>query len=490
VATSEQRQRSGWIERLPWAALVLGTSFWFFDAAVDAHLLDSGSFAESAFEPEPAEIWMRSLLIATLVAGSLHTRALLDRYRAARDGAETADRAKSVFLGNMSHEIRTPLTAIIGYTEVVLEGGDLSRIPRERLEALHAIRRNGEHLVRLVNDVLDVSRLEAGRFAVESIPFAPLALAVEAASLLDTSARASGLELSVEQPTPIPEEIRGDPTGLRRVLVNLIGNAIKFSERGQVRVVVRCAGSQPNARLRFEVHDTGIGIPAESLSQIFDAFTQADASMVRRYGGSGLGLHISRGLVEAMGGALDVESEPSRGSTFSVSLPLRSSEQLQWVPAGTAATAWPDREAQASRSPVAAPRLRGRVLLAEDSADVRRLVEWILRRLGAQVDTVKNGREANEMALAALDDGEPYDVVFMDVQMPVLDGLDATRVLRAEGYELPIVALTAQTLAGDRDRCLEAGCDDYVSKPIDRDRMTEVVSRFLAPDKLDSEPSL
>jgi signal transduction histidine kinase/CheY-like chemotaxis protein/HPt (histidine-containing phosphotransfer) domain-containing protein len=391
-----------------------------------------------------------------------------DAMSKARAAAEAATVAKSLFLAHMSHEIRTPLTALLGFA-------DLLSVPTlsesDRLNYAMIIRRNGEHLLSVLNDVLDLSRIEAGRLSLEKIAFSPTQILHEVASLMRVRARESGLEFSVALDTPVPARISGDPTRVRQILLNLVGNAIKFTRQGEVAVRVRLDG----ASLVFAVADTGIGIAADQQAVLFQPFQQGDRSMTRRYGGSGLGLSISRALAEALGGVITVESTPGRGSTFRLVLPVE--------PGGPMVDHL-DVEPRERLQAHAAVRFSGSVLVAEDGVDNQVLITMLLRGYGLTVAVVADGQTAIERALDAARNGTPFDLVLMDMQMPVVDGYLATSELRKAGYDKPIVALTAHAMAGERERCLACGCDDYVRKPIERAELVAALARILpaAPD--------
>ena len=393
----------------------------------------------------------------------------------ARHAAQEASRLKSEFLANVSHEIRTPMTALLGYTELL---ADLDLAPGERAECLATVRRNGEHLVAIVNDVLDLSKIESGRMTVERIACAPHALVAEVSALLRPRATQSGLGFEVAYRGPLPQTIHTDPTRLRQILLNLIGNAIKFTPRGSVRLEVGLEDDGSPRRLRFDVIDTGIGLSAAQQERLFTAFTQADASTTRRFGGTGLGLAISKRLAVMLGGDLSVRSVPGQGSTFSLTVEpgtLAGVHLLDHPPAVPAVAASP---AALADDPV---ELRGRILLAEDSLDARRLIARHLRTAGAEVETAENGAVACELVLRAAGAGKPYDLVLMDMQMPELDGYAATARLRAAGYRGAIVALTAHAMEGERQRCRAAGCDDFATKPILRRALLGIARTYLAP---------
>ena len=377
---------------------------------------------------------------------------------AAKEAAESANTAKTEFLANMSHEIRTPMNGIIGMTRLALEAGS----PEQQRTYLRLVQSSGQALLELINDVLDLSKIEAGRLDLERIPFDLPGLIDETVSGLAWRAREKGLTLTRDVADGTPDWVTGDPTRLRQVLVNLLGNALKFTERGAVTVRVDPlpATDGPPA-LRFSVVDTGPGVALDKQEAIFDKFTQADGSTTRRYGGTGLGLSISRRIVELMGGAIWVESAPGRGSAFHFTAPLE-----------------PCRPPVAAEAPLpqAAPRRPLRVLLVEDNAINRLVASETLKSLGHQVSTANNGREA----LTAIE-REDFDAVLMDVQMPTMDGLEATAAIRAAeigtGRRQFIVAMTASALQGDREQCLAAGMDEYIAKPAEPETLQAVLAR-------------
>jgi signal transduction histidine kinase/CheY-like chemotaxis protein len=385
----------------------------------------------------------------------------------ARDAAERLMAAKSDFLANMSHEIRTPMTAILGHIELIADG---EIPPAQRDDHVQTIRRNGEHLLALINNILDLSKIDATRLNVRQVPCSVADVVRDVVQLMEVTSGAKGLPLTVEYTTAIPKTIRTDPTRLRQILLNLVGNAIKFTDHGHVAVRVSCHPVGQCGVILFRVEDTGIGMSAAQQHQIFEPFYQADSSMSRSYGGTGLGLAISSRFAELLGGGIDVRSTEGRGSTFSLrietglllGIPMLEPDELHAsVP---------------SRRPNDAPKpCEGRILLAEDGVDNQRLIRFMLKRGGYEVDLAENGRTALEKVSAAQSGGTPYDLVLMDMQMPIMDGYEATRELRRSGLSTPIVALTAHAMADDRSKCLAAGCDDYASKPVKREQLLELV---------------
>jgi signal transduction histidine kinase/ActR/RegA family two-component response regulator len=454
-------------------AAVIGGLFWVADSAINSLVFSESSFADAALRPEPMELWVRGLMIAMLMAFAFHIENLMRRYQEARDAAEAAAETKSRFLANMSHEIRTPMTAILGYAEGILEGGDLTLIPPERLHAVDAIKRNGSHLLQIINDILDVSKIEAGRLGIDHISFSVVEIVGEVASMMRIRVVEKGLGVVVEYPTALPETVKGDPTRIRQILVNLVSNAIKFTERGVIRLVTRLIDEPTNTSIQFEVIDSGIGLSEEQVALVFKPFTQADGSTTRTYGGTGLGLTICNHLVAALGGTIEVESALGSGSTFRVTLPL---EALEGVPLIENPSDVVKAAACGSEESLWTGSLDCRILLAEDAPDNQRLIQQILQQAGAEVSIADNGHAALERALEAREDGQPFDVILMDMQMPVLDGYEATRALRRADYDLPIIALTAHAMSTDRDRCLAAGCNDFATKPIDRASLIRVLA--------------
>ncbi|MEM6331205.1 MAG: ATP-binding protein [Planctomycetota bacterium] len=406
---------------------------------------------------------------ASLQRRQAELRLTNDKLQEASERAEQACRSKSEFLANMSHEIRTPLTAILGFADILLSEPDAAM----HRSSAETIQRNGEHLLAVVNDILDLSKIEAGRFQLSWADASPAAVVHEVASLLKVRADAKGLAIEVTTEPGVPDSIATDEVRLRQVLLNLVGNAVKFTESGRVAVTLRSVGAAGQPRIAFDVQDTGIGIAEADLQTIFQPFSQADTSAQRRFGGTGLGLAICGRLAGMLGGGIEVNSEVGVGSTFCLTLPVGKTTQSGVAPAAEPASAAPDT--QPSDKP-----LGGRLLLvAEDGPDNQRLIEYHLTKAGAELCIVSDGEQATRAVLGRDPTAKPFDLILMDMQMPVMDGYQATAALRAGGHTGPVVALTAHAMEGDRQKALAAGCDDYATKPIDAPKLIATINAFV-----------
>jgi signal transduction histidine kinase/ActR/RegA family two-component response regulator len=404
---------------------------------------------------------------------------------AARNDADAASRSKTEFLANMSHEIRTPMTAILGYVDLLADHGDSAPGAPSREEAVETIRRNARHLLAIINDILDLSKIEAGQMKVDRQRVRTVDLVQDVMRLMDDRARQKGIALKLAFEGEVPDVVTTDPTRVRQVLINLLGNAVKFTEQGAVTLTVR---RDPGERrtVEFEVADTGIGMSPEQLASLYHPFVQADSSTTRRFGGTGLGLAISRRCVDMLGGAISVRSAPGAGTTFTVRLDAGDLTGVQPASLRQAQVAEPGTGAPAGagslRLPAAVrqPLTGVRVLLAEDGIDTQRLIRVPLERAGARIDIVDTGAKALER-IAEGSRLDRYDVILMDMQMPVMDGYEAVRRLVAAGERTPVIALTAHGMVGDREKCLDAGCTEYLCKPVDARGLVSAIRHAIAP---------
>ena len=382
--------------------------------------------------------------------------------------AEAANTAKSTFLANMSHEIRTPLTAIIGFSETLL---DTSQTMSERVESINTVIRSGKHLLQIINDILDLSKVEADKLDTEKLKVSPFELLDDVHSLISLMAESKGLFFDIEYDFPMPEFIITDPVRLKQIIINLCNNAIKFTEKGGVSVKV--SHINESNKLSINVVDTGIGLSQAQINKIFNPFAQADTSTTRQYGGTGLGLHLSKELAKKLGGNITVESTQDVGSSFLLTITTGNIT-------GKFVSCMPDinRDKKQSIIDNTNKKVVGNVLLAEDNVDNQRLVSMYLKMLGADVIIANNGKEAIELTSS-----DSFDLILMDMQMPIMNGLDATQYLREMGYTKPIVALTANAMKEDVDACYAVGCDDFIHKPISQQKFSSCIVKYLKENK-------
>jgi len=405
----------------------------------------------------------------------------------ARASAESSNNSKSEFLANMSHEIRTPMTAILGFADLL--ESDFSKDASQTSHAIKTIRSNANHLLTIINDILDMSKIEAGKMTVEEISISPTQIAEEAVTLMRPRAIGKGMDVRLNYETAIPARIMSDPTRLRQILLNLIGNAIKFTEVGSI--TVNASFQKDSGQMQFRIVDTGIGMTPEQRDVIarFEAFSQADGSTARVFGGTGLGLRISNSLATILGGSVHVESTIGKGSIFTLTVSAGDMDGVQFIESEGIPKLLEVQPYQIeSNNPPEVNEIRPlsglRILLAEDGPDNQRLISFHLKKSGASVTIADNGRIAVEQIEKAT---APFDVVFMDMQMPELDGYAATKYLRESGYKLPIIALTAHAMESDRQKCIDAGCDSYTTKPINRQSLIELAETY---GKRSSQPLL
>jgi len=396
-----------------------------------------------------------------VVRRTVHAEASLDEARVA---AQTATEMKSQFLANMSHEIRTPLTAVIGYADTMLEQ-NISE--EDRNHTAKRILNNGKHLLHVINDILDISKIEAGQLSIEKIPVSQVKLIKDVEWLIGSAIREEGLYFDVHYEFPIPDNIKTDPTRLKQILLNLLGNAKKFTPAGSVSLTVKYL--QEQKKMCYEVKDTGIGMTPQEQAKLFKAFTQADDSTTREFGGTGLGLYISRQLAQMLGGDLVCSSEKGEGSLFVATIDAELTADTRIIDSLEESNSLQDLQKLGE-----VPSLTGDVLLAEDNPDNQRLVSMYVNNTGANVIIVSNGQEAVEQAVA-----NAFDLILMDMQMPVMGGAEAVKWLRDTGNQVPIAMLTANAMKEEKDRCLKLGANDFLTKPIDKHAFYGVLAKYL-----------
>ncbi|WP_455207775.1 response regulator [Kaarinaea lacus] len=410
-------------------------------------------------------------LVGNWVSVALEREYVQKELKQAKDAAEMANRAKSGFLANMSHEIRTPLTAILGFSETLLEK---DQSEQEREQSVESIIKAGSHLQQIINDVLDLSKIEAEQLEIENIESSPFKLLADIDDLVGEHAREKGLTFDIFFKFPVPRKIVTDPTRLKQILINICDNARKFTETGGISIDV--AYLVDSGQMSFTVTDTGIGMSHQEMGNIFKAFTQADTSTIRKYGGTGLGLCISQQLAQKLGGNISCHSEKGKGSQFIITVAANIGANAEFIDDLSKADLQP--QAYGHKKATLPQLLTGKVLLAEDSPDNQQLISMYVRKTGASITVAENGKIAVNHAMS-----EDFDLILMDMQMPVMGGLEATQWLRQIGCRTPIVALTANAMKQDRDRCLAAGADGYLTKPVDLQRFYQVLVKFLRDEK-------
>jgi signal transduction histidine kinase len=428
-------------------------------------------YLQKPFFPKELFAVVRSLLIKReyqhqLVNKNKELEQIKDQLQESIRVADQANEAKSVFLANMSHEIRTPLTAIIGFAEY-LQGADSGA--EDINQAIASIHNSSIHLLEIINDILDISKIEANHIELECTDISPVTVVSEVVDIISQRAAHKGLELKTEIRHPLPKHISTDPTRLRQILINLCGNAIKFTESGSV--TIRTSYLAKDRSIKYEVIDTGIGLREEEIERIFKPFTQADNSTTRRFGGTGLGLTLSRQLAELLGGTVVCSSSKAgQGSTFTVTISVGDIATLELIPGTDIKTA-----DTAPQSALAKPALSGTIMLVEDVDLIQQLISLRLSSFGLKPFVADNGETALNLVRQ-----QKFDLILMDLQMPVMDGLTAIREIRKLGYSKPIIALTANNLESERVRCLNAGADDFIAKPINFVLLFELIEHYLS----------
>ncbi len=414
-----------------------------------------------------ADIDMLSL-ISSWVSVTFERQIVKEQIQKAKDAAETANQSKSEFLANMSHEIRTPLTAIIGYSEML---NDKNQSEKERKHDINSIIRSGTHLQQIINDILDLSKIEAGQLVVELLPTTPFQIINELDAILGKRARDKGLGFNIDYTYPLPKSISTDPTRFKQILFNILGNAIKFTQNGEINITV--SYSQADKKLRVIISDTGIGISSEEMAHLFKPFSQGDSSTTREFGGTGLGLCISKQLANKLGGDIIYTSTKNIGSKFEITIDAGSADEIELIEEINNS----DVDGKEFDNETQLISLTGRrILLAEDNLDIQQLISTYILKTGAGVFLADNGKAAVKMAAS-----EDFDLILMDIQMPIMGGLEAITRLRKEGIKTPIIVITANAMKNDKDKCMAIGASDYMTKPIDLKHFYSLLKKHLDP---------
>ncbi|MBT4838977.1 MAG: response regulator [Methylococcales bacterium] len=390
-----------------------------------------------------------------------------------RDQARKSCESQILFLSNMSHEIRTPLTAVIGFAESIK---DPEYDVQQKSTLVDAIIKNGNHLLHVVNEILDMSKIEMGRLELEKIPFSPTQLLYDLETITTALAREKKIQHEINLNFPLPSIIHSDPTRLKQILLNITSNAIKFTDTGKISLELNY--NAKDQLIVFSIKDTGIGMTQQQIDKLFQPFSQADSSIARHYGGSGLGLYISIQLAEMLGGTINVESNISQGSQFNISIATGALENSSIMMSKAELTTIPTKDVNCNAKPCS---VSGKILLAEDNPDNQHLISLLISKTGATLSIVNNGREAVDKALS-----EEFDLLLMDIQMPIMGGLEATKLLRSASYKKPIVTLTANVMTSEIETYLQAGCNGHISKPINRQQLYQIIHAYLQSDSPDS----
>ncbi len=393
----------------------------------------------------------------------------MTRLKKAKEKAEVSSQSKSEFLANMSHEIRTPMTAILGFADILHESLDFKTATDDAINAIKTIKRNGQYLIGIINDILDLSKVEAGKITIEKMETNLFQLVQDIEGLMKIKAEEKALRFNIEYVNAVPGVFISDSTRLRQILINVIGNAIKFTATGGVRLIIQFNDQAEKPMMQFDVLDTGIGLTKDQIKLLFRPFTQADASTTRLYGGTGLGLTITKHFCRLLGGDIHVEeAEKDVGTRFRIQVDAGEIDRSQLVQDPSSYRLARSMTAEGLQVTGKTPLAGCHILLVEDGEDNQRLISHILKKAGATVIIKSNGLLGFGEAMSQTQEGDGYDVIFMDMQMPVMDGYTAARKLVEAKCQIPVIALTAHAMSSDRKKCIDAGCVDYATKPVDR----------------------